>query len=129
MVPISTPSAQAIAAATVHPEPLRHHVYNIGSGTGTTLRDYADMVREFVPDEIAEFIVVVSRDEQDFGAGPGESYELGHDLHVQVTEPWFRFHSLEVDDVADQVNPVGADFGEKIQEFGGSGSSRPEMYI
>ena len=47
-------AAEAIAAATVHPEPLRHHIYNIGLGTGTTLRDYAEIVREFVPDMKAE---------------------------------------------------------------------------
>jgi hypothetical protein len=79
--------------------------------------------------EVAKFIVVVSGYIQDVGTGPGESHDFRDDAHVRVTEPWLRFHSLDVDDVADQVDTVGFDFREKVEEFGRPGSAGPEMKV
>lgn len=46
----AVPAAEAIVAAALHPAPLKHHVYNIGSGRGTSLTEYAALVKSEVPE-------------------------------------------------------------------------------
>ena len=68
----------------------------------------------FMSHEVAEFIIMITRNVEDFGSCSRESHELRHNLHVQVAKSRFRLHPREVDDVADKVDAVGVDFSEEI---------------
>jgi hypothetical protein len=65
----------------------------------------------FLADKLAKLIVVVSGNVEYFRAGPREADELGYDLHVQVAKSRFRFHALQIDDIANEIDSICFDFG------------------
>ena len=84
---------------------------------------------DLAADQRPEFVIVVARDEDDFGAGRGESRELRDDSHMRIREHRPRLHPLEIDDVANEVDFFRVHFGEEVEEFVGTRGFRAEMNV
>ena len=81
-------AADAIVDVTLFPNELEHTVYNIGSGRGTSLGEYADIVRSFVPD--AEIEIGSGLDHMNFGVSYYSVFDCTRALEFGFTPPEVR---------------------------------------
>lgn len=93
--------ARATADVTLHPAPLRHRVYNVGSGVGVTLRDLAAAVRAELPG--AEIEIGPGLDPMRFGV----SYYAVMDCSRLAAELGFRPAFGLADGVRDYIQLLG----------------------
>ncbi len=66
--------------------------------------------------ESPEFVIVVAGNVQDFGSSGGEPREFRNDAQMQIGEAGPRFHALQVDDVADEINALGIDGAYEVKQ-------------
>jgi hypothetical protein len=79
--------------------------------------------------QFPKFDVMISGDVDYASTGAGELEETRYDLPVQRREPRPDLQSLQIDNVAGEVNDVGGNLPQKCQEVAGSGRGRTQMNV
>lgn len=81
-------AANAIVDATLFSKVLRHNVYNIGSGRGTPLSEYAEIVKSFIPS--AKIEIGEGLDHMNFGVSYYSVFDCSRALEFGFVPPDVR---------------------------------------
>ena len=82
-----------------------------------------------LPGHLPELAVVIARYVDDPRRPLRDADQLAEQGAVRLQKRRLHFHSLEIDDVADQVDRVGGDAAEKVGEIFGAGGHGPDVDI
>jgi hypothetical protein len=86
-------------------------------------------ISEYGTGELSEVLVVVTRNEDDLGAVFGFSQDRPDDVVVLLRPVKCASQTPKIDDVTDQVELVGLDLAQEVQQRGCIASACPEMDV